>query len=124
MSWTLTSTTSSTSVSVLPEWEDISFRRDREEGRFRPLGRTHDVFVTGVRRGQEIVIAFLTIGEADWFALDSMLARTETLQLSDGSRSWFVRVLYPIETTLLPTGDQRTRPIRRTQVTFVEQAAP
>jgi len=124
MSWTLTATTSTSSIAVLPEWEDITFRRSREEGRFQPLGRTHDVFVTGVRRGQEISIALLTIGESDWIALDNMLARAETLRLSNGSRTWYVRVLHPIETTVRPTGDQTTRPLRRTQVTFVEQAAP
>ena len=124
MSWTLASSTTSTTLDVSPEWNDIAFSRAREEGRFQPLGRTYDIFVTGTRRGLEIDITFLTIGDAEYNALDALLARAETLRLSDGVRGWWVRPTHPISITLLATGDQLTRPLRRVSVKFVEQAAP
>jgi hypothetical protein len=124
MSWTLASSTTTTTLNVSPEWNDITFARAREEGRFQPLGRTYDIFVTGTRRGLEFEVTFLTIGDAEYAALDALLARAETLRLSEGSRGWWVRVLHPINITLVATGDQLTRPFRRVTVKFVEQAAP
>lgn len=124
MGWTLSSSTTTTSLDVSPEWNDITFARAREEGRFQPLGRTYDIFVTGTRRGLEFEITFLTIGDSEYNALDALLARAETLRLSDGPRAWWVRVQHPITTTLIATGDQMTRPFRRVTVKFVEQGAP
>jgi len=124
MAWTLTASTSSKTIDVFPEWNDINYTREREQGRFQPLGRQYDVIVSGVRRGLEFEMTFLCVGDAPYHELDGMLNRTEALYLSDGERGLWVRTLYPISITRVATGEGSSRPIRRVTARFIQQGTP
>jgi hypothetical protein len=65
------------------------------------------------------------MSQAEYIALDALLARAETLLLSNTlGESIYVWPVSPHEVSLVPTGDQTTRPVRRMTVNFIEQDAP
>lgn len=112
-------------VRLAVEWNSVSIRTPREEGRFSVLNRQNDVVVVGRRKGREISLPVIIMSQDDYNDLDALLASGETLLLSNTlGESIYVWPVSPHEVSLIPTGDQTTRPVRRMTVNFIEQDAP
>jgi hypothetical protein len=114
-----------TPINLAVEWNSVSIRRPREEGRFSVLNRQNDVITVGSRKGAEITLPVLLMTQAEWLALDEMLGVGETLLLSNTiGENWYVWPVAPHEMQMVPTGDQTARPVRRMTLNFIEQDAP
>lgn len=111
-------------VSVAPEWGDITYTRDRDQGRFSILGRRNPIVVSGVLQGETFTVNLFCDGNDVFDQLERVIEGGRTCLLRDDTgRHWYV-AHGRRAATVRATADRAARPIRQVTLPLVEVDPP
>ncbi|MFF8831391.1 hypothetical protein [Streptomyces sp. NPDC015131] len=102
--------------------EAIGISTTNTAAHFQPLGEKYPLVITEGYKADMFTIS-VYVKREDYAALKRLLESRRTLLLqSDVDHSWWVRPVGDLESSMLPTGQRWSDPIREVKLSFVEVA--
>lgn len=106
--------------------QTVSFAKEIDQAVFSPLGRTRNVVIQDVQRGETISAQLVFTTQALYNQFEALRGalRTLLLQSDANGEQWYVRFGSARQTTLANTTARLTNPFRTVSAEFIEVDEP
>lgn len=110
-------------IQLSVKWDAVNVGKTNTATVFQPIGEDYPVVLTEGYKGDTFTLDLTPVRHTDWVQLVQMLESGRTLFLqSDIDHAWWVRPTGDLGSTILPTQDRKSIPIREMKVSFVQVA--
>jgi len=114
---------SDNNIQLNVKWDAVNVGKTNTATTFQPIGEDYPVVLTEGYKGDTFTLDLTPVRHTDWVQLVQMLESGRTLFLqSDIDHAWWVRPIGDLGSTILPTQDRKSIPIREMKVSFVQVA--